>query len=648
MTRPPRLAAWLIARSVPREERPFVLGDFDEQFQDRAADDAAGARRWYWRESLRLACGLAWLTPRPRWTRAGVAFMDDVRYAIRRLRHRPLAAAASVLTLALAIGAAASTWTLISAVLLNPLAVPAADRLVEIGWRDPDQRRTVALQTQVGHTYPHFATLRDTGSLPIAAWGAIGSRTPPVLQDNGRVQPASLRFASHNFLELLGLQPSLGRFFTADEDRRGGPLVAVLADRFWRRAFDADPSVLGRTVLVQDRPVQIVGVAPRGFRGLALDSGPDVYLPLHAIEQIQAYDQLFDDGPPLYWVHLVGRMPDGVSLPAMQERLAGVRLGPKQNRRVVLTDLQTAAVPELARVGVKQFTRLLAATVGLLLAVGGLTVGMLLALRTEARAAEFAMCLALGASRYRLAMGVAVEGCVLAFAGALLALPASQMMFAGVRLFQLPGNIRLELLELSLDGRVLAGVAGASIVSVLLIAVVAALFSVRRRAGDALRSPAAATSRVTRRGSRTALVTAQVAVTLVLVTGTVLFARSVAHALALNPGMDIGRIFGGDVDFEGYGYDATRADLAMDALADRLRRTPEIASFGISSYPTQIVNGRDVLVDGESVRLPGYLGLTGADASYFETLSLRILDGRGFLDGDDAGAAPVALVSESL
>ena len=117
---------------------------------------------------------------------------------------------------------------------------------------------------------------------------------------------------------------------------------------FWRRAFDADPSVLGRTVLVQDRPVQIVGVAPRGFRGLALDSGPDVYLPLHAIEQIQSYDHLFDDGPPLYWVHLIGRMPDGLSLPATQERLAGVRLGPKQNRSVVLTDLQTAAVPELA------------------------------------------------------------------------------------------------------------------------------------------------------------------------------------------------------------------------------------------------------------------------------------------------------------
>ena len=645
---PPRLAEWLVARHLRSDERPMVLGDLGEQFQEQLR--SAGARRaklWYWREAARLSCGFLWWTPRPRWRRGRVMAIDDVRYAVRRLRHRPLAAALSVVTLACAIGAAAATWSLIAATLLNPLRLEDPDRLVQIGFRRtaenlPARAREI---TRSGFTYPFYVALRDTAPMRLAAWGRIGPPTPLLIEGAGAARVRrSVIFLSHDLPDLLGLRPLVGRFFTEGEDRRGAPLVAVLSERFWRLELDSDPSVVGRVIRVRDQPVQVIGIAPRGFRGLEVRGAPDLFMPLHAIDRIQPYENLFGERPPLHWVNPVGRLPEAIALAQMEERLNVLQLDPAAERVFVLTDMQTAAISAASRADVRQFSLLLGSTVALLLTIGTLTVGMLLLLRTEARSGELATCLALGASRTRVAVGVALEGLLLAAAGAVLALPVSTMLFSGIRAFELPGGIRVDRLELSLDGRVLAGVAGAALLSVLLMAAVASLFGMRRGLGDALQSHAGATSGLTRRRSRSALVTAQVAVTLVLVTGAVLFARSVTRALSLNPGIDTGRLVRTDLDLEGFGYDAPRAAAFVEELRARLIRQPAIASVGFIYAP----RGGNILVDGNALDPSASVDYSAIDLHYLNTVGMQVSAGRQFTAEDRLGAPPVVLVSEAL
>lgn len=642
-SRPPRLAEWLLARRLERDEKGPVLGDLEEQFhQQVAAGGRTRAALWYWRGAIRLTWGLWWWAPRASSRRRRVMAMDDVRYALRRLRHRPLAAAVSVATLACAIGAAAATWSLVSAVLLNPLQVQEPERLVQIGFRYLDETRSRG--TRSGFTYPAYRAIRDAQPMPLAAWGTIGA-PPLVIEGAGdSTRARSVVFASHGFLDLLGLRPSLGRFFAEAEDRRGAPLVAVLSERFWRLELDADPAMVGRLIRVRDQPVRVIGVGPRGFRGLMVRGAPHLFMPLHAIERIQPYEGLYGDSPPVHWVDLVGRLPDGVTATQMEERLNGLQLDRAGERAFVLTDVQTAAISARSRADVRQFSQLVGATVALLLAVGSLTVGMLLLLRTEARVEELAMCLALGASRTRLALGVVVEGLLLAAAGAVLALPVSRILFAGLQAFELPGGIPVDRLELSLDNNALFGAAGAALVSILLMATMAILFGLRGGLGNALQSHTGATPRPARRRSRSALVTAQVAVTLVLVSGAGLFARSVTRALTLNPGIDTSRLATVHLDLENFGYDAPLAATFADELRARLTRHPAIASLGFD-YASR---GGNVVVDGRQLDLPSSVGYAAIDLHYLDTVGLRVAAGRRFTADDRAGAPPVAMVTEAL
>jgi predicted permease len=578
--------------------------------------------------------------------RGAILPIDDLRYAVRRLLRQPLTSAVSVLTLACAIGAAAATWSLVSAVLLDPFDVQEPERLVRILGRRETSRGP---RISAGQNYPSYVRLRDSALMPMVAAGSIGSRTPILIEGAGEDRARSVIFASHDFLDLLGLQPALGRFFTEGEDQRGAPLVAVVPEHFWRSELNADPAVIGRVVQIRDQPVEIIGVAPRGFRGLDVGREPDLFMPLHSIERIQPYEGLYSDRPPLWWIDVVGRLPDGVTAAQMQDRLNGLQLDPADERTLVLMDVVTAAISVSSRDDVLQFSGLLASTVFLLLAIGGLTVGMLLVMRTEARSGELAMCLALGASRARLAAGVIVEGVLLATTGALLAIPVSRLLFVGLSAFELPGGIRVDRLDLAIDRRLLAGIAVAAVASVIVMGALASLAGIRRQIGDLLRSRAGATPRFTRRRSRSALVSIQVAVTLVLVTGAGLFARSVTRALTLNPGIDSSRLVSVDLDVEGFGYDASRAAVFVDELQARLEQHPAIASLGMSYSP----RGGPVLVERLDLSSPSATGFTGIsydaiDLEYFDTIGLQVREGRSFTADDHAGAPSVAIVTEAL
>jgi putative ABC transport system permease protein len=454
--------------------------------------------------------------------------LDEIRFAVRRLRKDAGTTIAAVVALGCAIGAGVATWSLLSAVLLQPLPVADPDRLFQVEM--PLPANFVGAAT--GHSYPGFASIRDSGTFDGIAAG--GTNFGPVLVIEQGVVPQSrqVHFVAHDFFSTLGIGAALGRTFAEDEDRRGAPPVAVLSDHYWRRVLNADPNVLGRTVTVSGTIATIVGILPRGFRGLYLSEAPDLYLPLHvAADTNIGFFRLADPfAPGFSWIRIVGRLRPGGTLDAAVAQLNaldGLDLTRGEVGGYRLTNVNVAAVPEFARAGLSQFTTLLSVTVGLLLLVGCFTVGMLLLVRTEDRREEFAVRLALGATRRRLAGSIAVEAAVLVTLGAALAVPVALWLFYGVRAFQLPGRIDIERLELTLSTGAWLAVTGTTLAATCAIALLASLVGIAIAARSPVQTRAFATPRVTRRAPRTVLVAGQVAITLVLVTGAGLFARSV-------------------------------------------------------------------------------------------------------------------------
>ena len=496
--------------------------------------------------------------------------LEDFRLAIRRLRKDAGSTIASVSALACAIGAAVATWSLLSAVLLNPLPVAEPEQLFQVEMPLPSNFRGAA----TGHSYPNFESIRDSGAFEgIAAGGT--SFAPVLVVEQGVVpQGREVYFAAHDFFATLGVRAAIGRTFTQEEDRRGAVAVAVLSDHYWRRVFSADPTVLGRTVTVAGAPATIVGILPRGFRGLYLSEAPDLYLPLHVAGDLDI--EVFRRSGPFSggfgWIRIVGRLRHGATPDAAVPQLNALddMCGREHTQADVgglsLVNVNVAAVPEFARSGMAQFTTLLAITVGLLLLIGCLTVGMLLLVRTEDRHDELALRLALGATRRRLAASIAVEAAILVAFGAALAVPVALWLFHGVRIFQLPGRIDVERLELALSPGAWLGVTATALAATCAIALLASLLGLVVAARSPVQTRAFATPRVTRRAPRTIIVASQVAITLVLVMGAGLFTRSLVEALSLNPAVDIDRIVMASINLRPYAYTPERGAAFLEEL----------------------------------------------------------------------------------
>src|SRR5690606_22854122 len=227
---------------------------------------------------------------------------------------------------------------------------------------------------------------------------AGGAAFDALVTEQGEVpERRNVNFVNHEYFRTLGADIALGRAFAPEEDRRGAAPVAILSHRYWRSAFDEDPDVLGRTIRVANGTVTIVGILPRGFRGLSLATAPDLYLPLHTIDDVGispffAYlgQDLPGRGAAVVWMRLIGRLHQGESVTVAADRLnasfaARPDVSLEDGREFALRDVNTAAVPEAARASMAQFTTLLSITVGLLVLIGCLTVGMLLLVRTEDR-----------------------------------------------------------------------------------------------------------------------------------------------------------------------------------------------------------------------------------------------------------------------
>lgn len=652
MTRPERVAAILRAISVlvPPHERQEWLREWRAEFTFHLRDaDAAQPAAWTMRRMLAAAQHAMYL----RFGRRPMPFgqpanpivmswedlMDDIRFAWRRLIRHSVATLASILTLACAIAAVSATWSLLSTALLRPVKAPGADDLLVLGAVGADQR-----SLRADFTYPVAEALNATGALVDVALGGSGTSYAVA---NGEWQSRQGYFVSANFFRVLRLPVQLGRDFTDADDRRGALPVLILSDRLWRRAFGGDPQVTGKSLFVNGRNVEIVGVAAAGFHGVNVAQDVDFFGTLRAADQVLgSSNNLFADPSrrtsPSAWIGLMGRLKTGdTSVAAASRFTAGTTAG----GRFTLVPLQTAALPEASRPAMTQFTRLLSITVGLLLLVGCLTVGMLLLIRTEARGTEFATRLALGASRTDLIRGVAAEGALLSVAGAALSVPCTSWFMALLGSLKLPGGVHVDVLSLSLDRTVWLSSVAIALVTMIAITLVAGVFGISSRVADTI-GRAGSTSRVTNHRVRSSLVAGQVAVTLVLVAGAGLFAQSLREALHVNTGFDTTRLLTTQVGLWQSRYSPHDVAPFFADLTSRLNANGAISSAALSS--DLVGMGGEVVVNGLGKRFPSAVMTRAVDERYFPTIGLPLLTGRNFTRDDDSTAPWVTIVSASF
>ena len=564
----------------------------------------------------------------------------DIRYAGRSLVKSPGSTIAAVITLALSIGANTAMLTLADSTLLRPVDVAHPERLVSWTW-------TSAYPDYVRYTAQH-----DIFS-GVVGWSG-GSRISVVV--DGPAELASATFLSGNAFDVLGITPATGRVMVAADDIRNAPIVGVLSHDFWQSRFGGDPTVVGRLVRINGHAVTIVGVARAGFRGLSLGSRPSIYLPLQASGPVRGG---FFNQPDLLnsrnwvWLNVVGRLRDSVTIDQASAAVDTLyrQLHPPEPGRTVaplkLTGLRTRALGD-DESAIERFVLLLVGVVALTLMIGCANLASLLLARTTSRRHEVGVRMAIGAQRGDVVRQLLVESLVLAGLGGLAGIVVASATLQLLSAYQLPGGLGINTLGLALDRSSLAAALILTLITGIVFGSAPAWHAARTDVLVTLRDDTRRAAGSTR--MRSALVAAQVAVSLVLLTGSGLFLRSLMHALALPTGFDTSGVATASVNPGLLRYDEGRARSYHEAALARVQQLPNVkAAAWASMIPTNGLMMNEVDIEGfqprGEARPTFYMSEVGP--GYFAAAGTRVVEGRAFADGDRQGAPLVAIVSRT-
>jgi predicted permease len=656
---PPPLARWLLGRLLPPSTREFVLGDLDEEFACAvtAARGAAGARRWYWRQTLRALAALAPRAPRrPTRVTSGDPLMQtlaqDVRFACRLLVKSPGFTAVAVLTLALGIGVNTAIFTWMKALVLEPLpGVPRPGELVMLAGQNRDGTGCCW-----GTSYPNYLDYQARARTVDILGYEIASVDLTV---GGEPERVSGTIVTGNYFDVLGVKAALGRTFQPEEYRTPDThAVVVISHALWQRRFGSDPDVVGRAVTLNNRPFTIVGVLPQGFRSAMPGIAFDVFVPatLQAAV-VPGSDRLHARGAA--WLDLIGRLRPGATRDRAQAEMNVISRQIEQEHPGLFTqEGRTLGVYTLtdAPLGVASaaYPVLLSlmAVVGLVLLVACANVANLLLARAAARQREMAVRLAMGARRGQLVRQLLTESLLLAgLAGGLGLLLAHWLGRAALGF--LPSTDLTVSLNLDADARVLAFAATVAMATGVVFGLVPALQTSRVDLVTTLK--AERTDAGARRAwLRGALVAAQVALSLVALVTAGLFLRSLWAARALDPGFDTGPALMVSMDLFPNGYTAETGDALYRRILDgaaalpgatgaTLVRRPPLSSRGARGTGIDEVEG---YTPGPNERMGTLYDTVGPD--YFQMMGIPLVRGRGFSTRDDAASTPVVVVNQTM
>ncbi len=588
---------------------------------------------------------------------------QDLRYAVRMLRKSPGFTAIALITLAIGIGANTIMFSMSDLLLLRPRNVKDPEQLACCQARDAAIRDL---------RYSAYLTLRDSHLAFSDLMAQDGHTNSVTLVHGDSVGQASAVFVSANYFSFLGVAPVQGRAFLPEEERQGGAPVVVLSHRVWQR-LGSDPKLLGAFVSVNGIRCQVVGVAPEGFTGVTL-IGPDLWLPLGSYLSVaelsrgrtRSANASADWNYP--WLHVVGRLLPGVSMPVAQAQLQSLAPRfkveyPKDWRSNSSLYLHRPgrftidADAEQERLRIAIISLILMAVSAIILVIACLNLANMLIVQGAGRHREIAVRMAMGGGRLRIIRQLLMESLLLALLGGvlgfLLSFWGTRVLNMWIAAVQEPG---LSGFRPGLNLRVLAATLGLCLVATLLFGLRPALCLSRRDIAGEMRESGGVRGRV--RGRRGGLsVAGQIALAVVLVMGATLFTRSALQLARPDSRFNLEDKLVIQIDPLSAGYDRAGSVQVCEALADHLASLPDVKALGMSARFSFGGGGALTICEylpgaeesGSSKQLAQWAAMTDVGREYFTALGIPLLQGRLFDRLDSAPSAEkVMIVDESL
>jgi predicted permease len=583
-------------------------------------------------------------------------FLQDVRYGFRLLRRHPGFAAAAILTLALGIGANTAIFSLINAVLLRALPVRDPGCLVEVARFWAGQRRGTL-------SYPLYSFLRDQSH---SFAGMLAQSTPAKHEINisGAPETVETQMVSGSYYQVLGVTTAAGHTFTPEYDRElGGSPVAVISYQYWQRRFELDASVIGKTFQLHQTVFTIIGVTPKEFFGTMPGHDPDVTFPLFMDAQVNAElnkGKSWLADPQINWLSVIGRLKDGVNRPEAEAEArvlfqarnhadAGQTKDAREQKAILAQELflePAAAGLDLLRVQFSKPLTFLMCMVGLVLLLACVNLSSLLVGRTFARLREITVRMAVGAGRGRLVRQFLAESLGLACTGGVIGLALAPWFCRFLVTFMSNGEELF--LPVSPDGHVLAFTGTVSLGTSLVVGLAPALYATRLNLSPGLKQ--------VRTGGRQRLaqylLTAQIAISLLLLVGAGLFVRTLINLRTLDAGFRPDGVLVFGINSEQAGYKGERLRHLQATMLDRLQTLPGIRSASLSLV--RVLSGGSwngtVEVEGYTDRQEenNQANFNEVGPQYFQTMGTPVLLGREFTERDLPGSPKVVVVNEAF
>ncbi|HJQ20110.1 MAG TPA: ABC transporter permease [Gemmatimonadaceae bacterium] len=614
-------------------ERHIRAGMTPDEARRAAARDFAGqSGREEWREQARDEVRSASVEE----------FTRDVRYAVRGLRRAPGFTAAAVATLALSIGATSAIFSVVNAALLARLPYPNADRIVAVCERSTTKAFEIC--PVGGFSVPNYAVWRETAK-SFSAFAAFREGRVSIIAPRAEPVSAQARVSTANLFTVLGAHPFLGRFFTEEEDRPGGPTVMVLSYDFWRQYFGGDPGVIGSRISMNANDYTIVGVtAPR----FGIYDPVDVWLPMRLPPSAQGGRSL----------RAIALLKPGVTVEQADREMKTLAARRAQDEPRYNADMTAFVLPLREKLvgGSARVLWTLLAAVGFLLLIACANVANLLLARAASREREMAVRVSLGASPRRLARQLLTESVVLSVISAVLGLV---LAIEGTRLLValLPSDLSFQMLgNVSVDWRLVAFTAAVALGSGVLFGLAPALHAAHGDVHESLKEGGrggTAQSRASGR-LRSALVVAEMSLALVLLAGAGLMVRSFSALQHVALGFEPEHALTGRVSLPGRTYQTDTAVAGFFEQAEaRIAALPGVKAVGAISYlpltGQRSVNGFDI--EGRAPAEPGQQpggDMRAVTPGYFRAMGIPLKSGRLFTPDDRMGKPDVALISETL
>ena len=592
----------------------------------------------------------------------------DIRYGIRGLLKRKAFAAIAVLTLALGIGANTAIFTLVNAVMLKSLPVQKPEELVLFS--DATNEGTSLHDTpQTGQwqrfSYASYEYFRDHNQSFQEIAALRSGESPLSVRQTDAQANAAARARGHlvtgNYFSVLGVRAARGRVLTPEDDKPGATPATVISHRYWEKELNSDPSVVGKSFIINGTNFTVVGVTPPEFFGVRVRRPPDFWLPLSFHEQIELRPSYLTN-KEAYWLTLVARLKTGVTMDqaqaavnlALRQHLteqAGNELNEErqkgiQNTYVTLAEGQ-GGISGLRKIYSKPL-HMLMAIVGMVLLIACANVGSLLLSRAASRKAEISLRMALGATRRRIIRQLITESMLLAGLDGLFGVLLAQW---GV--YVLVGLVaQTSPLDTRPDVGVLSFTAGVSIVAGLLFGLVPAIQASRTDLAAAMKEKSRTKGRMLRFSLSSLMVVMQVGLSMVLLTGAGLFARSLVKLQHEDVGFDRNNVLLVGIDSRLAGYKTAELAGLYQQVIERLGTLPTVRNVSIATYAPMSGQMRS-----SSVKITGYTPQPDEDLivqdmltgpKYAETLGVPLLRGREIELRDTASSARVAVVNATF